>query len=92
MNKNNHSGEKAFNKVWARIVAKAWTDKAFKKRLMENPYQVLRESGLEIPADFKFQVHENAPKIHHLVIPEMPNQELDEKMLENISAGSSCDW
>ena len=36
-------------KLWARIVAKAWCDEAFKAALLNNPEQVLKAEGAEIP-------------------------------------------
>ena len=36
-------------KLWAKIVAKAWCDEAFKAALLNNPEQVLKAEGAEIP-------------------------------------------
>ena len=36
-------------KLWAKIVAKAWCDEAFKAELLSNPEQVLKAEGAEIP-------------------------------------------
>ena len=36
-------------KLWAKIVAKAWCDEAFKAELLNNPEQVLKAEGAEIP-------------------------------------------
>ena len=36
-------------KLWAKIVAKAWCDEAFKAELVNNPEQVLKAEGAEIP-------------------------------------------
>ena len=39
----------ANKKLWAKIVAKAWCDEAFKAELLNNPEQVLKAEGAEIP-------------------------------------------
>ena len=36
-------------KLWAKIVAKAWCDEAFKAELLNNSEQVLKAEGAEIP-------------------------------------------
>ena len=36
-------------KLWAKIVAKAWCDDAYKAELLNNPKQVLKAEGTEIP-------------------------------------------
>ena len=36
-------------KLWAKIVAKAWCDDAYKAELLNNPEQVLKAEGAEIP-------------------------------------------
>ena len=37
------------NKLWAKIVAKAWCDEAYEAELLNNPEQVLKAEGAEIP-------------------------------------------
>ena len=39
----------ANKKLWAKIVAKAWCDEAFKAELLNNAEQVLKAEGAEIP-------------------------------------------
>ena len=39
----------ANKKLWAKIVAKAWCDEAYKAELVNNPEQVLKAEGAEIP-------------------------------------------
>jgi nitrile hydratase len=51
----------------ARVVAKAWTDAAFKKRLLENGTKACEELGLEIPA-LKLVVVENTPQVHNTIV------------------------
>jgi nitrile hydratase len=53
--------------VGARVVAKAWTDPAFKARLLADGNAGVGELGLELPG-LKLVVLENTPTLHHLVV------------------------
>ena len=48
----------ANKKLWAKIVAKAWSDEAFKAELLNNAEQVLKAEGAEIPEGVRVQVVE----------------------------------
>lgn len=51
----------------ARIVAKAWTDPAFKKRLLADGNKAVGELGFEVPG-LKLVVLENSEAVHHMVV------------------------
>ena len=51
----------------ARVVARAWVDKEFKKRLLENGTKACEELGLDIPA-LKLVVVENTPQVHNAIV------------------------
>ena len=51
----------------ARVVAHAWTDAGFKKRLLDNGSKACEELGLDIPA-LKLVVVENIPKVHNVIV------------------------
>lgn len=51
----------------ARIIARAWTDPAFKKRLIEDGNKAVGEMGFEVPG-LKLVVLENTAKVHHMVV------------------------
>ncbi len=51
----------------AKIVAHAWTDPAYKKRLIENGGEALREAGFDI-APYEFTVMENTDNIHNVIV------------------------
>ena len=51
----------------ARVVARAWTDPAFKARLIENPKDAIAEVGHDI-GPMKLIVLENSPELHNLVV------------------------
>ncbi len=51
----------------ARIVARAWTEPAFKKRLLADGNAAVSEMGFEVPG-LKLVVLENTDDVHHLVV------------------------
>jgi nitrile hydratase len=51
----------------AAIVARAWTDPEFKKRLLADGNAAVGEMGLEVPG-LKLVVLENTPKVHHMIV------------------------
>ena len=51
----------------AKIVARAWTDPAFKKRLLTNGTETILEFGLDMGATI-LDVVENTPKVHNMIV------------------------
>jgi nitrile hydratase len=51
----------------ARIVAHAWTDPAYKARLLTDPNAAIKELGIE-PGAYQLVVLENTPTVHNLVV------------------------
>lgn len=51
----------------ARVVARAWTDPAFKARLLADGTAAIAELGIE-SHDLHLEVVENGPGVHHLVV------------------------
>lgn len=52
----------------ARVVARAWTDPAFKHRLLENGTATIAELGYSGEQGSDIRVVENTPKVHNLVV------------------------
>jgi nitrile hydratase len=50
------------------VVARAWTDPAFKLRLLENGTEAIKEFGFEGLATGHLRVVENTPQIHNLIV------------------------
>jgi hypothetical protein len=46
--------------LWSQLVARAWCDEGFLKRLRSDPRAVLAEHGLEVPEGMEVQVVEGA--------------------------------
>ena len=51
----------------ARVVARAWTDDCFRKKLLANGSQAIEEIGMDVPA-LKLIVVENTPQTHNMVV------------------------
>jgi nitrile hydratase len=52
----------------ARVVAKAWTDPAFRERLFANGREAVTELGLSMPPHHRhLVVLENTPKVHNVI-------------------------
>ena len=51
----------------ARVVAHAWLDSDFQKRLLENGTKACEELGLDVPA-LKLVVVENTPQVHNVIV------------------------
>ena len=51
----------------AAIVARAWTDPAYKSRLLSNATEAVKEMGADM-GDLHLQVVENTPKVHNVIV------------------------
>ena len=87
MNESNHQEE--FSKKYAEVIAKAWSDEGFKKKLLENPNETLKEFGVPIPEGVTFHIHENGSGTCHLILPKKPEGELSDEELKKASGGGS---
>ena len=52
----------------ARVVARAWTDAAFKSRLLADARSAVAEMGYSLTHDAELAVLENADGVHHVVV------------------------
>lgn len=77
------------NKKLAQLIAKAWADENFKKKLLSDPAAVLKAEGVELPAGMEVRAVEDTQTMHHLVIPTKPT-ELSEDDLEKVAGGMLC--
>jgi|SRR6478672_9091864 hypothetical protein len=76
------------NKKLTQIIAKAWSDPAFKRRLIDNPKAIAQEHGIYVPEDLEVRVVENTKTRVHVILPvEPPNDMLPDEALEEIAGG-----
>lgn len=82
--------QQAFIKIWPKIVAKAWADPTFKKKLLTQPHEALKEHEIHIPSDYKIEIHENKKKSIHLTLPINFKDTLSEKDIAHIQSKGIC--
>ena len=76
------------SKQWGQIVAKAWTNDGFKRRLLAEPAAVLKEQGLEVLAGVQVKILEDTERTFHLTLPAKPDEgELTEEDLSGVAGG-----
>jgi len=75
----------------AKAIARAWTDAAYKTKLLSDPQAALADAGIEVASGTTVKVMENTADIRHLVLPIAPSNagELDVEDLEKVAGGSS---
>ena len=73
--------------VFAKIIAKAWRDPAFKAELIANPAAALKAEGIDVPAGMAVTVLENTDKHFHLVLPSVPSDALSDNELDAVAGG-----
>ena len=83
--------------VWSQIVARAWCDEGFMKRLRSDPRNVLAEHGLEVPEGMDVKVVEgeevavvdDPDMVRYLTLPASPPDELSD---EDLIASPTAWW
>ncbi len=76
-----------------KIIAKAWKDPTFKKKLLTNSRQALKEMGVNVPANVNVKVIEDTDSSYTFVLPASPAnaKNLSEAELETAAgAGGQC--
>src|SRR3990172_86892 len=64
----NHYEKKVGPHLGAMVVARAWTDPAFKQRLLADGSAAIAEMGLASFADTHMSIKENTPTTHNMVV------------------------
>ena len=76
--------------VQERLINRAARDEAFRKLLLEDPYEAVREeTGVTIPPDYSLEVHEEGFASFHLVLP--ATEHLSEADLAVIAGGQQSE-
>lgn len=80
----------------AKIVAKAWADPEYKKRLLTSPKEVLREElaainpDVKLPESLEVYVHEETPNALHITLPVNPDDyrtSTGEEWMDQVAGG-----
>ena len=61
------------DKKYAKLIAKAWSDEAFKERLLTDSRAVLEAEGISVPPGVDVKVVEQTDTQFFIVIPKMPH-------------------
>jgi hypothetical protein len=86
-----HPSQEDFCRLWGRLIAQAWADPAFKKRLVANPAEVLQEHGYELPSGMNvhLQVVASDDNVQYLYIP-CPEELRNNSSTEAGEVASDC--
>jgi len=85
-----------FQKAYAKVVANAWVDDAFKQRLLSDPTTVFKENGVDVPEGVKFKLVESTSALVYLVLPPKPDSvdtdadDLERRQASYYSGYSTC--
>lgn len=77
---------KGKQKEWATVIARAWADEDFKKKLLSDPKATLKEHGIEFPAQITVNITEGKKDEINLTLPVKPEgmsgsvEDLQERM------------
>ena len=80
----------------AGIVAKAWRDPEYRKRLLKSPKEVVQEElrklrpGVTLPETLQVYVHEETPNAVHLTLPMNPaeyGEASGDEWMDNVTGG-----
>ena len=62
-----------FQKAYAKLVARTWSDAGFKQELIADPTAVFEKNGIEVPEGVNIRVVENSEKLTHFILPAKPD-------------------
>jgi len=78
----------------AAVIARAWTDEAYRSKLFADPKAALAEMGVEVPSGISIQVVEERPETLQIVLPARPETgaELTDDDLARVAGGIDIGW
>jgi hypothetical protein len=71
------------------VIAKCWTDDAYKQKLLADPRSVLAAEGITVPAGVNLKVIDQQPNDLHLFIPPRPAGDITVRNISSKTARSS---
>jgi hypothetical protein len=77
--------------MMTKIVARAWKDPEFKKKLLSNPKSALRDMNISLPENKEGRILEEEPNVVTIFLPKRPANapELSEKELAVLAGGGA---
>jgi hypothetical protein len=79
-----------YAKQYGQLVARAWGDQAFKRRLLADPAAVLAEQGIPVPPGVEVRAVENTDRVLYLTLPPGPSDELSDEQLDAVAGGDTA--
>jgi hypothetical protein len=77
---------------WGQIVARAWADESFRRRLLADPPAVLKEHGITLAPGVQVRVVEDTAALRHLTLPLRPDtDQFAEEDLSRVVGGMCAD-
>ena len=71
------------------LVSRAWSDPAFKQRLLSDPAAVLKEQGIDVGPGVEVRVVENTENVVYLALPPQPSEGLSDEQLDQVAGGTT---
>lgn len=68
----------------SKVIAKAWSDPAFKDKLVSNPRAAFSEYGIEVPEGMRVNIVEDTPGTMNFVLPAAPRASSDQLTLDEL--------
>lgn len=75
------------SKKIGQLIAKAWADDSFRKKLLSDPVATLKAEGVALPHGLQVRAVENTDKLVYLEIPSKPT-ELSDEDLDKAAGGT----
>ena len=90
MTQSQNDNTTRLEEVFRKLIARSWVDPAFKSRLVNEPFAVFKEHGVELDPRKTVKIWENSPDTVHFVIPSPPREagELSQEELEVVAGGT----
>jgi hypothetical protein len=74
-----------------KVIAKTWSDPAFKQKLLTDTAATLKAEGIEVPAGVQVRAVENTATLIYVVLPPKPAPgALSDEDLEKVAGGDPC--
>lgn len=70
-----------------KLISKAWSDKAFKDKILKDTMSVLKEYAIAVPEGVTVKAVENTDKVFYLVIPQRQTHALSDSDLDQVVGG-----
>ena len=74
---------------YGQLVSRAWSDPAFKQRLLSDPAAVLKEQGIDVGPGVEVRVVENTENVVYLALPPQPSEGLSDEQLDQVAGGTT---